>query len=111
MSRKISFLILSVLALWTLQTALAQDPRGTSLGRVVDVTGAVVPGANVIVTNGDTGVAVKSVTNDTGQFSVPFLNPGTYRVTVDRPGFKTYSREGVQLRVSESVDLPVQMQI
>ena len=111
MSRKFSLLILSVLALGMVEMSLAQDPRGTILGRVVDPTGAVVPGANVLVTNADTGLAVKSVTNDTGQFSVPFLNPGMYRVSVDKPGFKTYSHQGVQLRVSESVDLPIQMDI
>jgi hypothetical protein len=111
MFRRFSFLIFSLLGLGMLHTSLAQDPRGTILGRVVDPAGAIIPGANVLVTNADTGVAVKSVTNDNGQFNVPFLNPGMYRVTVDKPGFKTYLRDGVQLRVSESVDLPINMQI
>jgi hypothetical protein len=111
MYRKFSFLILSILGLGMLKTSLAQDPRGTLLGRVVDPAGATIPGANVLVMNADTAVAVKSVTNDNGQFSVPFLNPGMYRVTVDKPGFKTYLRDSVQLRVSESVDLPIAMQI
>lgn len=111
MSRKLSVLILFVVALGNISTSLAQDPRGTILGRVVDPSGAIVPGANVLVTNTNTGVAVKGVTNDTGQFSVPFLNPGMYNVTVDKPGFKTYSRASVQLRVSESIDLPIQMEV
>src|SRR5579885_3797057 len=110
MSRKLLSLALLMCG-GLVHTASGQDPRGTILGRVVDPSGATIPGANVVVTKMDTGVAVKSVTNETGQFSIPFLNPGMYRITVDKPGFKTYSQENVQLRVSESVDLPIRMEI
>jgi hypothetical protein len=111
MSRKLLSLALLTLYGALVHTASGQDPRGTILGRVVDPSGATIPGANVVVTKIDTGVATKTITNDTGQFSIPFLNPGMYRVAVDKPGFKTYSQENVQLRVSESVDLPIRMEI
>lgn len=111
MSRTLLSVTLLVASVGLVNTVSGQDPRGTILGRVMDPSGATVPGANVVVTKTDTGVAVKSVTNDTGQFSVPFLNPGIYRITVDKPGFKTYSQMDVQLRVSESVDLPIRMEM
>ncbi|MBV8904197.1 MAG: carboxypeptidase regulatory-like domain-containing protein, partial [Acidobacteriia bacterium] len=92
-------------------TAFCQDPRGTILGTVSDASGAIVPGANVTVTNVDTGVPAKGASNGVGQFSVPFLTPGIYRVTVEKPGFKTYIQENVELRVSESVDLKIRMEV
>jgi hypothetical protein len=111
MSRKSFSLALLIFTVGLFNNAMAQDPRGTILGRVVDASGATVPGANVLVTKTDTGVAVKGATNDTGQFSVPFLTPGIYRVTVDKAGFKTYSQANVELRISQSVDLTVHLQV
>ena len=111
MSRKLLAFVLATSGIWLASTALCQDPRGTILGTVLDASGAIIPGANVTVTRTDTGVAVKGATNDTGQFSVPFLTPSMYQVTVDKPGFKTYSQGNVELRISESVDLKVHLEV
>jgi hypothetical protein len=58
-------------------------------GTVTDNTGAVVPGANVTMTNDETGVASHAVTTSAGTFSVTDLNPGTYTVKIDKSGFQT----------------------
>src|SRR5437899_5894036 len=61
----------------------------TLAGVVVDSSGAVIPGADVVARQSATGVTVSAVTNAEGVFSFPALNTGTYTVTVSLQGFKT----------------------
>src|SRR5688572_21502488 len=89
----------------------AQDPRGTITGRVTDQSGALVPNARVRVINEATQVAGRSTTNQAANFVVPFLIPGTYTITVEATGFKRLSRPGVQLRISETVEVDLQLEL
>ena len=59
----------------------AQIRSATITGTVTDSTGAVLPGATVVVTNQDTNVDHELVTNDAGLFTAPYLAAGTYTVT------------------------------
>ena len=61
----------------------------TLAGVVVDGSGALIPGADVVARHNATGVSVSAVTNAEGAFSFPALNIGTYTVTVTLQGFKT----------------------
>ena len=90
--------------------AFAQESRGTIIGRVTDATGAVLPGIKVEITNSATNVTTTATTNDEGRFSTPFLLPGAYRVTAEKTGFKRFVQTGVEVRVSETVELNVSMQ-
>ena len=63
--------------------AMAQTVTGTIVGTAMDQSGAVLPGVNVTVTNAATSIAKSAVTNDAGQYAVPFLQPGTYSVYVN----------------------------
>lgn len=109
MSRQFS---LSVAAIFVLALcSMAQDPRATLVGTVVDTSGGIMPGAEVRAIKTDTGVVQRTVANQDGKFTIPFLTPGFYRVTAEKPGFKTYSRDNVELRVSDVVNLTVQMEI
>jgi len=92
-------------------SALAQDPRGAIAGRVTDATNAVAPNVEVRATNIDTRVSATAKTNAAGIFKIPFLLPGTYTVTAELTGFKRFVREGVQVRVSETADLTIQMDV
>ena len=67
-----------------------QEARGTLQGRVSDASGGVVPGATVEVLNVNTGVTTPTTSNEEGNYRIPFLNPGTYRVTVTLTGFSKY---------------------
>jgi hypothetical protein len=68
----------------------AQGSAKTSLsGTVVDAAGGAVPGATVVVKHTATGSGFDTVTNSSGAFSLPALDPGTYSVTVSLQGFKT----------------------
>src|SRR5262245_7313665 len=71
-------------------SAFAQGSSTASIsGVVVDRDGGVIPGADVVVKNVKTGETFSTVSSDSGVFSVPWLIPGTYRVTVSLQGFKS----------------------
>jgi len=61
--------------------------NGTIVGTVTDNSGAVVTKAAVDVTNLNTNVTKHTETSSSGDFTVPYLTPGTYRVTVQSQGF------------------------
>lgn len=84
-------------------SAFAQDFRSTLQGTVSDPTGASVANAQVIVTNTDTGVERASQTNSTGGYSFPFLIPGNYQLVVKAAGFRTLTRGGIQLNVTQTL--------
>lgn len=80
-------------------SALAQNAQVT--GRVSDQTGAIVQGAQIIITNISTGISRESVSNDEGYFTIPLLKPGEYRVSVRKEGFKPLAQSGVVLQVEQ----------
>lgn len=92
-------------------SCLAQDARGTILGRVTDPSGAVIAAADVRATNVSTQVAAGAKTNEAGNFLLPYLLPGLYTVQVEITGFKKSVREGVQVRIGESVEINIEMQL
>ncbi|MGH9674647.1 MAG: carboxypeptidase regulatory-like domain-containing protein, partial [Bryobacteraceae bacterium] len=98
-----------LLALASLATA--QDARGTLVGRIVDSTGAIVPNTGVRATNVSTGVVAAAKTNESGNYVLPYLIPGTYTVTAEVQGFKRFVRENVQIRVNDRVELNIEMEI
>jgi hypothetical protein len=79
--------------------AIAQQSTATLQGIVTDQTGAAVPNAQIKVTNEGTGVERNVVTNSTGNYSVPSLLPGKYRVEVNAPGLQKQVVTGLTLEV------------
>src|SRR6202021_2357474 len=67
---------------------------------VSDSSGASVPGALVTATETNTGVSRSTQTSAEGVYSLPFLNPGTYKVDVDKQGFKRFTEANIELDVS-----------
>ncbi|MCX6598331.1 MAG: carboxypeptidase regulatory-like domain-containing protein [Acidobacteria bacterium] len=93
-SRFAALLLLSFGALF------AQSERGTITGTVTDTSGAVIPGAKVIITNTQTGVAVNVPSNESGDYTIPQLQVGTYSVRVEKEGFRPASVTGLVLNAS-----------
>ncbi|HMJ07825.1 MAG TPA: carboxypeptidase-like regulatory domain-containing protein, partial [Pyrinomonadaceae bacterium] len=89
----------------------AQEFRGTITGTVSDPNGAAVPGTTVVVKNTETNVSSTVTTNDEGSFTVPFISPGTYNVSVTGGGFKTSTRENVTVKVDDRLALDFKMEI
>ncbi|OFW34677.1 MAG: hypothetical protein A3J28_03445 [Acidobacteria bacterium RIFCSPLOWO2_12_FULL_60_22] len=79
--------------------AFGQVTTGTISGTVQDSTGAVVPGANVVVRNVDTGLTRTVVNDEAGRYRVAQLPLGNYEVEVAHAGFQTEVRRGIQLTV------------
>lgn len=69
-------------------SCMGQAFTASVLGSITDSQGGVVAHANVAATNLDTGVTVKSQSDDNGHYTLPELPPGRYRVTVEMSGFK-----------------------
>ena len=69
--------------------SLAQAPTGQLDGRVLDETGALVPGATIVVTNTDTGASRRMTSGGDGTFSVPSLQAGKYEIRCEAKGFRT----------------------
>ncbi|HEV8130752.1 MAG TPA: TonB-dependent receptor [Acidobacteriota bacterium] len=88
-----------------------QESRAAIIGRVSDPTGALIPGAQVQATNLGTNTVVSSVTNDDGNYEIPYLLPGLYRVAVEMPGFKTSVRGSIELRVNDRLTLDFTLQM
>src|SRR5204863_5066621 len=78
----------------------AQETRGNISGTVKDATG-VVPGATVTITSADTGAKQNLITNTSGYFEAPLMQPGNYSVSVAMPGFKKLTRSGLVLAVGQ----------
>ena len=96
---------LSLLSFAIASTAFAQDSRGQIQGRVTDPSGAIISGATVRAVNTATNIATPVATNQTGDFLIPFLLPGTYKVSVEATGFKQWIRDGVGVQVNDRVTL------
>ena len=102
----ISFIVCSVAAA---AGAAAQETTGTISGRIVDAQGLAVPGVTVTATGSQ---GAKTVVSDTeGRFTVPFLTPGPYAVHAELQGFNAVDRSDVQVRLGQTVEIPVTLQI
>src|SRR3989441_4154039 len=103
---------LAMVSLYSVVLPLAaQAARGTMLGRVTDPVDALILGAKVEATNVDTGVKFSSVTNRSGDYTFPLLVPGSYSIKVEHPGFKTYTRVGIVVRVNDQVAINVALEV
>src|SRR6266545_3971916 len=92
--------VLSVLCL--LLTTSVAGAQGTAQlnGRVADESGAVLPGVTVTATQTDTGFMRTTVTDETGEWLMPNLPIGPYRLEVSLQGFRTYEQTGIVLQVN-----------
>ena len=103
-------LLAALLALASLPiVASAQETTGTISGRVTDPQGLAVPGVTVTVT-GPQG-SKTAVTDTDGRYQVPYLVPGSYSVKAELQGFKTVQQSDVLLRLSQTADVPMTMQV
>jgi hypothetical protein len=98
---KIVFLILVVAAMAGVSSG--QRTAATFAGIVTDPTGAVLPGAEVVMTNEGTAAVTQQVTSETGEFVFNFVSAGTYTIKIALPGFKTYESRGVPLGAAQNV--------
>jgi hypothetical protein len=97
LSRGISLTLLLAVAL------TAQETRGRVQGSVRDPSGAVVAGASVTLTNGDTGLTAAKSTNETGHYLFDMVVPGHYTINVAAAGFKSFVQKNVLVEVGGDI--------
>src|SRR5574340_394214 len=88
-----------------------QENRASIAGQVIDPTGAAVPAARIKVTSVERGISQETNTTDAGRYQVGFLDPGTYTVTVEAAGFKTFVQEDVRLITAQKLGLDVSLEV
>jgi hypothetical protein len=99
------------LALLFTSVSMAQEYRGSILGRITDPTGAVVAGASVEVQSVETKVITRAISNEAGNYQVPFLMPGEYSVRVKLAGFKTIDRTGIHVPTNQPVTVDLALEV
>jgi hypothetical protein len=87
------------------------DELAAVTGLVTDPNGRSVPGVNVLITNLSTNVVSRTVTNDQGIYRLPSLQPGIYRMTLDKDGFKSIVKSGVDLHIQDVASINFELQI
>ncbi len=109
--KNLAFFAGLLLAVPICANAQSQDSRGNIVGRVIDPTGAVVPGTEVKAVSESRGVTVSTKTNEAGNYVLPLLMPGIYTVSAEIQGFRRFERKNVQVRVNENVGLDIQLTV
>jgi hypothetical protein len=103
-------LLFSISGLLTTAT-LAQVTSGSLTGIVHDPSGAVVPGAKVVLTDTTKGYDYPTTTDAVGRYVITNLLPSTYKLSVEAAGFKTYIRDGIIVDVGTRVAADVHLEL
>ncbi|HEX4950390.1 MAG TPA: carboxypeptidase-like regulatory domain-containing protein, partial [Blastocatellia bacterium] len=91
--------------------SLAQEFRGQISGRITEASGAAVPNATVTVTNAATNAAVTATTNESGEYTVLYLTPGRYTVSIEASGFKKAIRPDIEVRIGDKLALDLSLEV
>lgn len=108
--KHLGMLLIAVLMFGVLtRHALAQADQGAITGFVTDPTGAVIPNAQVTLTNVDTALTLTTKTDNSGNYVFSPIKIGNYKVAVSAPGFSTTTQENIQVHVQDRVAVNVQL--
>src|SRR5262249_230816 len=103
---------LCVLVLLTTGIAgAAQDFRATITAQFTDPEGRAISSATVKAVNLESNVGKETQTTSEGYYTLPYLDPGIYRVEVKASGFSTALRERVVLQTADKLNLPIKMEV
>lgn len=110
-ARIVSLILFAVLiGLFISQAAFGQAVSQIS-GTTRDQSGAVVPGVDITATQTDTGIKRTTTTDDAGNFVLPNLPLGPYRLEAAKMGFRTYLQTGIALQVDSSPNFPIPLAV
>jgi hypothetical protein len=104
-------IVLTALLILLAIPVVAQLPAGTILGVAKDSSGGVLPNATVTVTNSDTGLTRTVRTGEDGAYRVPELPVGHYEVKGEHTGFKTETRKGITLEVTDQAVINLSFEV
>ncbi|MDQ2840614.1 MAG: TonB-dependent receptor [Acidobacteriota bacterium] len=90
---------------------LCQTTNGTISGTITDPSGSAIGGAQVQASSKETGLQRTATTLDNGTYIIPQLPPGNYDLTIQKAGFATEDRKGVQLLVNQSATIDFKLSV
>ena len=88
----------------------SQTTMGRILGDARDASGGAIVGATVQITDVQRGITRSLETDSAGEYVAPNLEPGIYKISVTKPGFKRFERTNVQLEVATDIRIDVVLQ-
>lgn len=92
-------------------TGFAQTDRGSISGRITDASGAVIAGVQLTLTHVATGTNSNITATNGGEFSVPNLPVGAYRIEISQSGFKRFVQENITVAAGLAVRVDIQLQL
>ena len=107
---KASVILGFLLAVFTCTGVWAQSTAQIA-GTVKDQSGAILPGAEVTVTQTETGLTRNAITNETGSYALTSLPVGPYRLEASLPGFRTYVQTGIVLQVNSNPVINISLDV
>lgn len=112
-SLSLKAVIFGIVALLTVPSIWAQGVSGSAsvAGTVTDTTGAVIPGASVVLLNVERGSEHEVSTNEAGNYAYPDITPGTYSVRVSSDGFQTREVTDLQVQVGQRAAVNVELEV
>ena len=108
---KIALRLLTLSVSLTLGLLQAQEFRSTISGHVYDATGSAVPNAKIQAVNPATNEVSTATSDPSGTYTIPFLRPGSYKISVSAAGFKIYNRDNVTLQAAQTSGLDVSLEV
>src|SRR3982751_6602723 len=104
-SAGLSLFVLLVLSV----SGLSQSNKADIVGTIKDSSGAAIPGAKVTITKVDTTAERIVTTTDDGNYTAPFFDMGTYKISVTKQGYRTSSQDGVALQTSDRLRVDIEL--
>ncbi len=95
----------------TMGSAFAQSTPSTITGLVKDTSGAVVPGAKVLVAGEDSGVTIIAIANSAGLYRTTSLVPGSYRIEAAAAGFQKLVRGKLMVQIGQTLQVDLALQV
>src|ERR1051326_1857090 len=108
MRRLAAFVLLTFVSFWSAQ---GQSTNATLTGRVSDAAKALVVDAKVAAVTDGTSVRYETTTNGSGEYHLANLPPGSYRIEVEKSGFKKLIKPEVILHVQDALEIDFEMLI
>ncbi len=103
--------VMVILVLALLSTVAYGQGTATIVGTVTDQTGAVVPNAQLTITDIENGFVRSTASNSTGNYSAPELPNGHYQIQVVAPGFKNYDQKNITLNVGDTIRIDARLEV
>jgi hypothetical protein len=105
--RRVAALVFILLTSFTV--CLAQSTNASLAGRITDPANALIVDAKVVAISIDTNIRYEDTTNDSGEYQLANLPPTSYRLEIQKPGFKKLIKPDVVLHVQDALRVDLQM--